>query len=240
MPMKKVLIVDDEKLSRDYFVNIIDWSEYGFSCVHTAADGLEVYDKVLENRYDLILTDIRMPGINGLDLIKKIQQIPHNPLFIIMSGYSEFEYAQTAMRLGVKYYLLKPVEENELRQILDELAGRPKVHYSKLVSSALSIIEENISNEGLSLKWLASDKLFMSMDYLGRLFRKEVGMPFSKYVIKERVEMAKSLLSSDPNIKVYDVAQKVGFGHNSQYFCDVFKKYTSLTPKKFQRRNVKD
>ena len=113
MPVKKVLIVDDEKLSRDYFVNIIDWSEYGFSCVHTAADGLEVYDKVLENRYDLILTDIRMPGINGLDLIKKIQQIPHNPLFIIMSGYSEFEYAQTAMRLGVKYYLLKPVEENE-------------------------------------------------------------------------------------------------------------------------------
>ena len=152
MPMKKVLIVDDEKLSRDYFVNIIDWSEYGLSRVHTAADGLEVYDKVLENRYDLILTDIRMPGINGLDLIKKIQQIPHNPLFIIMSGYSEFEYAQTAMRLGVKYYLLKPVEENELRQIFDELAGRPKVHYGELVSSALSIIEENISNEGLSIK----------------------------------------------------------------------------------------
>lgn len=237
--MKKVLIVDDEKLSRDYFANIIDWSEYGFSCVHTAADGLEVYEKVLENMYDLILTDIRMPGINGLDLIKKIQQIPHNPLFIIMSGYSEFEYAQTAMRLGVKHYLLKPVEENELRQALDEIAGKPKVHYSTLVNAALSIIEENISNENLSLKWLASEKLFMSMDYLGRLFRKEVGMPFSKYVIRERVELAKALLSSDPNIKVYDVAQHVGFGYNSQYFSDVFKKNTLLTPKEYQQRNAR-
>lgn len=236
MPMKKVLIVDDEKLSRDYFVNIIDWNEYGFSCVHTAADGLEVYDKVLKYRYDLILTDIRIPGISGLDLIKKIQEIPHNPLFIIVSGYSEFEYAQTAMRLGVKYYLLKPVEENELRQILDEIVGRPKEHYSKFVSEALSIIEENIGNENLALKWLAADKLFMNMDYLGRLFRKEMGMPFSQYVIKKRIEMAKELLSSDPNIKVYVVAQMVGFGHNSQHFCDVFKKYTSFTPKEFQRR----
>lgn len=236
--MKKVLIVDDEKLSRDYFVSIIDWSEYGFSCVHTAADGLEVYDKVLENRYDLILTDIQIPGISGLKLIEKIQGIPHNPIFIIVSGYSEFKYAQTAMRLGVKYYLLKPVEENELRLILDEIVGRTNNHYSKIVSEVLSIIDENIGNEELSLKWLAANKLFMSMDYLGRLFRKEVGMAFSQYVIKERMELAKRLLSSEPNIKVYDVAQRVGFGHNSQYFCDVFKKHTALTPKEFQHRNI--
>ena len=234
--MKKVLIVDDEKLSRDYLCSLIDWQAYGFDCVHTAENGLDVYNMVVENRYDLILTDIRMPGINGLKLIEKIQSIPHNPEFIIISGYSEFEYAQTAMRYGVKHYLLKPVEEYEITQILDSMTKPPKENYSKFVRRTVDLVEENLANQELSLKWIAATKLFMNMDYLGRLFRRETGTPFSRYVIDKRIERAKELLESDPEIKVYTVAEQVGFGDNNQYFCDVFKKYTAMTPKGYQRR----
>jgi len=113
-----------------------------------------------------------------------------------------------------------------------------KGKYSKNVSETLKLIEENLSNPDLSLKWIASTKIFMSMDYLGRLFRNETGMAFSQYVAKRRIEYAKELLISEPDIKIYNVAYKSGFGDNSQHFADIFKKHTGFTPREFQKNNT--
>ena len=119
-----------------------------------------------------------------------------------------------------------------------EIEKIQKGKYSKNVSETLELIEENISNAELSLKWIASSKIFMSMDYLGRLFRNETGMAFSQYVLKRRIEYAKNLLVSEPDIKIYTVAYKSGFGDNSQHFADMFKKHTGVTPREFQKNNT--
>lgn len=106
--------------------------------------------------------------------------------------------------------------------------------HSALVEETLSVIETNISNENLSLRWLAGTILFTNVDYLGKLFKKEMGKNFSHYVMEKRMEMAKSLIMGGKEDRVYEVAEKVGYGSNPQYFSQVFKKYTGNSPLEYR------
>ncbi len=101
---------------------------------------------------------------------------------------------------------------------------------SALIRDTLEIIDKNIGNENLSLSWIAGNVLYTNVDYLGKLFKKETGKNFSAYVMEKRMEMAKSLIIADKKDKIYEVAEKVGYGSNSQYFSQVFKKYTGVSP----------
>ena len=110
------------------------------------------------------------------------------------------------------------------------------VEHSRLVLDTLSIIEENVSNENLTLRWIAQDILYTNVDYLGKLFKKEVGENFTAYVKGKRMEMAKKLIDGG-NGKIYEIAEMVGFGTNSQYFSQVFKKYTGVSPLVYKAYN---
>ncbi len=113
--------------------------------------------------------------------------------------------------------------------------GRGKMRvYSSAVKQTIQIIEENISNENLSLRWLAGTILYTNVDYLGKLFKKETGKNFSHYVKEMRMEMAKQLILEGKSDKIYEVAEKVGYGSNSQYFSQVFKKYTGISPLEYK------
>lgn len=123
--MYKVMIVDDEKSIRDGLKKIIDWDAYGFSVCAVARSGEEAYTFYQTQRPDLILTDIRMPGMSGLELIEKLRTEGDKDLeFIILSGYADFEYARRAIRFGVSNYLLKPVDEDEIHHLLSEIGNR--------------------------------------------------------------------------------------------------------------------
>ena len=114
--------------------------------------------------------------------------------------------------------------------------------FSTLISDTLELIDKNLGNEELSLRWLAGSILYTNVDYLGKLFKKEVGENFSHYVMKKRMEMAKSLIIGGEKDKIYEVAEKVGYGTNSQYFSQVFKRYTGVSPleyKEFSRQQKK-
>ncbi|MDI9217137.1 response regulator transcription factor [Clostridium tertium] len=115
--MLKVLIIDDEPYVREGLKHIINWRENGFEICGEAADGDEGYSKVLELKPDIILIDIQMPGKLGLDIIKGAKESGIKGKFIVISGYSNFEYAQKAITYGVKEYLLKPIDEDELLEI---------------------------------------------------------------------------------------------------------------------------
>lgn len=106
--------------------------------------------------------------------------------------------------------------------------------YSSLISETLEIIEENLGNENLSLRWLAGTILYTNVDYLGKLFKKEIGENFSHYIMRKRMEMAKDLIINGKKDRIYEVAEKVGYGSNSQYFSQVFKKYTGVSPLEYK------
>lgn len=119
--MLKVLIADDEERVCQLINRLIDWEDLHMEVVGMAANGIEAAEKVQELLPDILITDIRMPGCNGLELIQKVKE--HNPHLeiIIISGYAQFSYAQTAMKYGVGDYLLKPINKKELTHTLEKL-----------------------------------------------------------------------------------------------------------------------
>ncbi|MGQ3479964.1 response regulator [Paenibacillus sp. TY11] len=113
--MYKAMIVDDEPAIREGLSSIIDWGDCGFRIVDTAGNGREALEKFGEHRPELVIVDIRMPGMSGLEVIRSIREMNGEPFhFLILSGYADFDYARQAMGFGVDGYLLKPVDEEEM------------------------------------------------------------------------------------------------------------------------------
>lgn len=119
--MQKLLIVDDEKIIRETIANLIDWESLDITLIGAAQNGIEAYNIILDEYPDIVLTDIKMPGLSGLDLIEKIHKVNQDTQFVILSGYGEFEYAKKAMKYGVKHYLLKPCNEEQIISCLQEV-----------------------------------------------------------------------------------------------------------------------
>ena len=117
-----MMIVDDEKIIRETISSIIDWSHYDIEITGLCRNGIEAYDMILDESPNLVLTDIRMPGMDGIELIKKVSQTDLNTMFILLSGYGEFEYAKTAMKYGVKNYLLKPFNELQIIEAVEPVS----------------------------------------------------------------------------------------------------------------------
>ncbi|TVY08623.1 response regulator [Paenibacillus cremeus] len=121
--MYKVLLVDDERIILDGISAIVDWESAGTVLHGTARNGIEAYELVMQDPPDIIISDIKMPGMDGLELAAKVSQSHPNLKLVLLSGFSEFEYAQRAMHYGVRHYLLKPSNENKIAEVLQELVA---------------------------------------------------------------------------------------------------------------------
>lgn len=119
--MLKVLIADDEKMICSLISQLLDWNALGYEIVGMAYTGVDAFDAILGERPDVIISDIRMPGFDGIELIKRTKEAGIEAEFVMISGFKQFEYAQNAMKYGVKYYLLKPIEEDKLLEIAEEI-----------------------------------------------------------------------------------------------------------------------
>lgn len=120
MKLYKIFIVDDESLIIKSLKASVDWDKYECEVIGEACDGLEAYELILQLKPDIVFTDIRMPGMSGLELIKKVGELSANILFVVISGYAEFAYAQKALSYGVLGYCLKPFDEMEIYAILEK------------------------------------------------------------------------------------------------------------------------
>lgn len=118
--MKKVMIVEDEELILQGIRNILDWESLGLDVVHLARDGTDALQMWEKEPVHIVVTDISMPEMDGLTLLRKIREKDEQVCFIILTGYDEFDYAREAIRLGVENYILKPVNEEELERQLRE------------------------------------------------------------------------------------------------------------------------
>lgn len=122
--MLKVLVADDEEKICQLIVKLVDWNALGMEVSAIASNGIEAMEKILSLKPDVVITDIRMPGYDGLDLIKRTKQEGIDAEFVIISGYRHFEYAQNAIRYGVSDYLLKPIKKAELTEALERIGER--------------------------------------------------------------------------------------------------------------------
>jgi len=151
--MWKLLIADDERTIRETISSLIDWDNLGIKLIGLAQNGVDAYNIIIDESPDIVLTDIKMPGLSGIELIQKIYEINHKTKFIILSGYSDFEYAKTAMKYGVRHYLLKPCNENQIiesiNDIIEELS-REKA-FSMVAEEKQLLLFNMYSNNILSL-----------------------------------------------------------------------------------------
>ena len=164
--MLKVLIIDDEPYVREGLKYIIPWEEYGFEVCGDAVDGDDGFSKIVELNPDLVLIDIKMPGKTGLEVINESYKNSFKGKFVIISGYSDFQYAKTAIKYGVKSYLLKPIDEEELIEIIKELSEEIRIENTNKV-------KEKINSEVLreyNLQQLILGRSIESYDEIKRTF----------------------------------------------------------------------
>ncbi|WP_053943307.1 response regulator transcription factor [Kallipyga gabonensis] len=238
--MLKVLLVEDENLIRRGLLYKTDWTELQCVVVGEAGSGTEGLAQIEALRPDIVITDIRMPDMDGLEMLRKGQDIC--PFYsIILSGYSEFDYAQQAIHLGVTEYLLKPLDENELKDCLKRIVA---AHENQAASPSIKTSEEPVSlknkyadamlqyirnhyAERISLTDL-SQELNISCTHLNAKFKAETGYTFHAFLNYYRIRRAVELQKSG-QYKLYEIAELVGFS-DYKYFNKVFKKYTGYSP----------
>ena len=238
-----ILIIDDEPKIRNGLIKLLSAHE-NWTISGAFAEAASALKFMYESENDVIITDIKMPGISGLDMISRIREKnPHIPV-IILSGYGNFLYAQRAIELGVRKYLTKPTNTRELIAILEQIESELQKEAESLKSSnahsvsnllilrAIQYLEINYSDK-ISLKDVANE-LFISPNYLSELFKKHTGQTFSDYLLTLRMEKSKSYLSNI-GYKVADIAGLVGF-NDSRYFSSTFKKFYGMTPMEYRSR----
>lgn len=333
--MIKVLFVDDESKVREAIRCQIPWNELGLYLIGTCANAIEALHQMTEEMPDILITDVKMPIMNGIELIGKAKAMYPLLQCIIVSGYDEFSLAQAAMMEGVRHYLLKPcVKEDvvevlkkcceEIRKIKEETLGhcdsrdaiveklvcdlknisiedgaienqirQLMIFYGEdrsLLKEALTIfvvkywskedtsgamkmmekllgckdsiydfaaeilfererfisadgsfvgqikkyVDKNYAQDNLSLQYIADSVVNMDAKHIGKKFHQKMGIKFSDYLLKVRMEQAINMLSSKKEHKMYEIAENVGLGNNIKYFYQLFKKYTGMTPKEYQ------
>lgn len=215
-------------------------AQYYPACdIDTADNGQAALQMMHAQKYDIVITDIRMHIMDGLTMIQRWREAGHNeneaPVFIVLSVYSEFNYARQALRLGVMDYLLKPTDPEELHRKIDQIFGITTYDNApqnqELIETCVEYLKANYMKD-ISQEQCAQ-MIHFSNSYFCMLFKNTMGINFSKYVQKLRVENARVLLETT-DMKVYEVAGHVGFA-DVQYFNRVFKNTYNVTPDAYRR-----
>lgn len=247
--MYRVFLADDEVWALAALKNLIDWSQYGFAVIGEAENGQQALERIEKDRPDLILSDIRMPGMDGLTLIQTIREKNWKSEVLLVSGYTDFEYAKEAIRLGCRGYLVKPVAEEELveylgkmKEILDEAEKRQKEEEVReesgfqservLVRNMIRYLREHYA-ESLTLQVLAR-KFGISESYVSSLIRKDTGKRFSDHLTEIRIHRAQELLRAT-NDSIEKIAEQVGYP-DYYYFTKVYKKITGISPAVYRKQ----
>ena len=352
--MYKVLLVDDDDITLFELRKFRDWASFGFTIEDEAYDGSGALNKLSSKMFDLIITDIRMPGMDGLEFLREVKEKNLDSCFVIMSTYNEFEYAQQGIRLGAFDYIVKPVDENVLgktlgriKECLDKkkqqrvkiaennfrfcypqrqetrlaellMAGNNEIkeeasltclevekltnqdmyktsfllkkmiinlcediykafpwintfeeqlifddvfdhvtsindlrsNFMKCINNLLEIIIKyelqhsdslvkktciyvmNHLEEDITIDNVANE-VYISKNYIGKLFKQKTGFSFTDYVTKVKMEYAKRLLVTGV-YKNYEISNKLGYC-SPDYFSRLFKSYTGYTPIEYKK-----
>lgn len=255
--MLKVVVVEDEEFVRKGIVLTVDWTSLGCAIAGEASDGKAGLELIHKVNPDIIIIDIKMPYMNGIELLTKLREEGNQVKAVILTAYSDFSYAQQAVKLGAADYLLKPFHDDELEAVIkritaslsknetdteDEkskeiLAGIEKANVaakqSKYVEATINYICEHYSDPNTTILTI-SEAVKLSKGHLSHTFKNETGCTIADYLTKYRMHKAMELLRDCRN-RVGEVAEAVGY-HDFAYFSYTFKKIVGLSPSEFQSK----
>ncbi len=217
----------------------ISWASIGCAVCGVAYDGVQGKRLLEEKRPDIIIADIRMPGMDGLEMVAHVRSRLPDSRIIFMSAYDDFAYVQKALHLHAHEYLLKPFENSQLMECVQQLLKETKAEsrddapalsvYSTLVNNILAYIDDNPERHSLQE---TAEHFGFSASYISMLIKKETGENYMHWVTRARVSLAKKLLR-DPNYRIEEVADKVGY-KNYISFYTMFVKWTGLSPREYR------
>lgn len=255
--MFKVIVIDDETFVRKGIVLETDWNAMNCIVVAEAENGVEGLEIVRKFQPDLLICDIKMPKMDGIQILRQLREEKNDVKVIFLTAYGEFEYAQSACKLFASDYLLKPFQDGELENAVlrvtekiskeqgrnsqeDKEEGIPKIvlksgDKSKYVMGALYFISEHYSDCEISVGMIA-ESLGISADHLSHIFKKETDYTVMAYITRFRMHNACKLLGNC-RYKVYEVAERVGY-RDIAYFSSIFKKTMGVTPSEYQDRSI--
>lgn len=260
MLQKRILVVDDEPLTRSGIKKTLEaWSQgkYEILCAEGAGEASQI---MLSQKIHLLITDISMPEMSGLEMLESIKKQIQPPVVIIISSYPEFDYAREAIQLGVLNYLLKPINKHKLIEAVEKAleveATQEKVDIFKRVidekwidvkkeerhqehtpiQKAIHYIDEHLDKQ-LSLKEVAQH-VHLNPSYFSVLFKDQTNLTFSEYVTRSRLQKAKNLLLTS-QLSISEIAEIVGYT-TAKYFIKLFKSYEAMTPSQFRKQSKAD
>ncbi|CCO07733.1 response regulator transcription factor [Desulforamulus hydrothermalis] len=245
--MRVVLIVEDELLELEFLRSVVSDELLAEDKVITCQSGAEAVKLAKQYRPDIIFMDIRIPEMDGLQAIEEIRKFLPQACIVILSAYSDFSYAQKAIRHQVQEYLLKPIKpavfKQTFRNLLANIAkskeptgqevDQPKSQIY-FIEKSIKYIHDNFKQK-LTLQ-MVSAHVFMNPQYFSRIFKKEVGVTYTDYVNKLKIEYACKLLKTT-NYPVYRISSECGFTDPS-YFNRVFVQLMNMTPKAYRRKHL--
>lgn len=239
--MYQLIIIDDEQKIVEGMGQLFPWENIGFTVAGMFTSASSALDYVRRMPVDVVLSDIEMPDMSGLDLVKRLAEMG-GVRTVLFSSYQNYEYFRTAIQFGVTDYLLKPVSYaallecfTRLREKLDEERDVDQVcapnYYDQLIHEVEAYLHGHIQDATLTR---CAERVNLSPTYLSRILKEKSGMSFSDRLNKLRMERACELLS-DPSYKGYDVAYDIGYD-NPKNFSRAFKNYWGLTPSEYRQK----
>ncbi|MFH5836928.1 response regulator [Proteiniclasticum sp. C24MP] len=246
--MIRLIIVEDEDFIRRGLVHTMDWLGMDCIVVGEAADGKEGLELIRSLKPDVVISDIRMPYLDGISMIREALTDTEFRS-ILLTSYAEFDYAKRAIEINVSSYLLKPVSEEDLaeavRKIREEMREQSRENHS-LADEIGAIIRQKSDKEYYVVKTLekiveqydqklsiesVSEELGVSSSYLSRRFKKVTGSTFLEILNEYRIIQSVKLLVSG-QYRVGEIAEKTGFS-DYKHFYSVFKKCTGTPPSEY-------
>lgn len=258
--MYRLLIVDDEAVIRQG-LGMLPWKENEIEVVGILKDGIEAEEWIDSKEIDILLTDIRMPGLSGIELAKRTLQNYPDAKVILLTGYGEFEYAREAISLGVSDYILKPSTPDEIMACvknacekfnqgkktkikLEELESKIQ-GYSALVKPAEEIFEAEEERIGKIIKYIyenydrelslsvLSEEFHFTTVYMSHYIKKETGYTFLEILTSVRMYYAAKYLT-ETKLKNGEICSRIGI-LDERYFGQIFKKNYGMTPYEYRK-----
>lgn len=254
--MLKILIAEDEDIIRKGLVFTIDWLSMDCVVVAEAVDGEDGLQKIKEYRPDVVISDIKMPKMDGIEMVRKgMEHVKFKCIFL--TSYAEFEYAKKAIELRAHDYLVKPIDELKIMEVIQEIHDQIDMnkeneltrdinstrmdlnYYMHLDHSECGYVAKAI--EKMKEKFFdkigienISEELGVSASYLSRKFKEVTNHSFLDLLNAYRVQQAIKLLNTGI-YRVYEISDLTGFT-DYKHFCTVFKRYTSMSPTSFIKK----
>lgn len=253
--MYSMVVIDDEKEIRKGFCTYFPWKEIGFYVAADFASAQAADEFLREHDIDVVVTDVRMQGMSGIELIESMRNRGQDTEVVVISGYRNFEYARQVMKMSVRHYLVKPIKYAQITEVFSQIRRELDMRSEKNAQHASDVPakmpEQNPgenSNEIIrrvkayihahyedATLELAAESVKMNPYYLSTYFRQQTGEKFSDYLLRARMKEAARLLEKS-TLRIQEIAGLVGYT-TANSFSRSFRQCYQMTPKEYRLRS---